>query len=347
MPKTKHTYIFQKLKYQLFIGWLIFGIVHFLILHYEYGINAYFSAIDSFLSGTFLLVVIVSVSQFLTFYQRRKSNFFYAWLITTIESVISTFIIIFLLKKFHHDPYYMEFLNTSLAIRLILSALICNSVVNAILLLNKIEEKEEERGRDAGTKEMIKEAELQKLQQQLQPHFLFNSLNSINALIISNPGEAGIMIQKLSDFLRYTSKTSDEQWINLKEELKYLELYLDIEKIRFGHRLEVEKQIEDKCLENLIPTMILQPIVENAIKFGLYGTTDKVKIQLSVNCENNTSTITVTNPFDEDALPPKGTGFGLNGIKRRLYLLYTRNDLLQTQTNDCMFICSIKIPEKK
>ncbi len=89
-------------------------------------------------------------------------------------------------------------------------------------------------------RQLAKDAELYKLRQQLQPHFLFNSLNSISALVTSRPEQARKMIQQLSDFLRGTLKKEENQWITLEEELQHLELYLDIEKVRFGHRLHTE-----------------------------------------------------------------------------------------------------------
>ncbi len=97
------------------------------------------------------------------------------------------------------------------------------------------QQKNEQRKTDA--EKLAKEAELFKLRQQLQPHFLFNSLNSINALIGSRPEEARKMVQQLSDFLRGTIKKEETQWVNLQEEIQYLQLYLDIEKVRFGNRL--------------------------------------------------------------------------------------------------------------
>ena len=120
---------------------------------------------------------------------------------------------------------------------------------------------------------MAKESELFKLRQQLQPHFLFNSLNSINALIGNRPDEARKMVQQLSDFLRGTIKKEETQWVTLQEEMQYLQLYLDIEKVRFGNRLSTAIEIGEDVSEMTLPALILQPIVENAIKFGLYDTT--------------------------------------------------------------------------
>ena len=117
--------------------------------------------------------------------------------------------------------------------------------------------------------------------QQLQPHFLFNSLNSINALIGFKPDEARKMIHQLSDFLRGTLKKDDDQLqVTLNDELQHLNLYLEIEKVRFGHRLQTEISCDERSGSAKLPSMLLQPIVENAIKFGLYDTTGEVVVSL-------------------------------------------------------------------
>ena len=193
---------------------------------------------------------------------------------------------------------------------------------------------------------LSKEAELSKLRQQLQPHFLFNSLNSISALTGTQPEKARYMIQQLSDFLRGTLKKDDQQWNTLQEEIEYLGLYLDIEKVRFGHRLQTEIICEGDAELLKLPALLLQPIVENAIKFGLYDTTGEVLIKLDAVAEKNYLRIKVQNPFDpETSQPLKGTGFGLSSVQRRLFLLFSRHDLLSTQKDAEQFITTILIPQ--
>jgi LytS/YehU family sensor histidine kinase len=124
-------------------------------------------------------------------------------------------------------------------------------------------------------------------------------------------------------------------------------LYLEIEKIRFGHRLQTEISISEKAKDAFIPPLLLQPIVENAIKFGLYDTTGEVLIKIQANQENNQLNITISNPFDpETSSPTRGTGFGLASVQRRLFLLFGRNDSLKTMTRDNHFITSIIIPQQ-
>lgn len=214
------------------------------------------------------------------------------------------------------------------------------------LLLFTQEEEQTINKRRADMERLSKEAELFKLRQQLQPHFLFNSLNSITALTGTQPEKARHMIQQLSDFLRGTLKKDDQHWTTLEEEIQYLRLYLDIEKVRFGHRLQTEISYNDEMLQYKLPALLLQPVVENAIKFGLYDTTGDVLITLDATIENTYLKIRLRNPYDpETSMPNTGTGFGLSSIQRRLFLLFARQDLLSTQKDQNHFITTILIPQ--
>lgn len=165
-------------------------------------------------------------------------------------------------------------------------------------------------------------------------------------MVMLRPTDAQTMVQQLSDFLRITIKRADEQWIDFAEELHYLELYLSIEKIRFGHRLDIDIKRDEGSLYWKMPTLLLQPLVENAIKFGLYGTTGKVTITIDAFVKSNQLEMMVTNPFERDMQPSSGSGFGLSGLRRRLYLLFAQNDLLETRIENNVFVVTIKIPQK-
>jgi two-component system, LytTR family, sensor kinase len=155
------------------------------------------------------------------------------------------------------------------------------------------------------------------------------------------------MLQQLSSFLRSTLTKEDNQQVTLREELQQLELYLTIEKVRFGNRLQTIIKTEDAALQLQLPALLLQPLVENAIKFGLYGTTGETAIELHASFISNQLVIAIINPFDNDSAPDeKGTGFGLNSVKRRLYLLFGRHDLLGTEINGNRFIVSVTIPQQ-
>mgnify|MGYP003694002953 CR=1 FL=1 len=159
------------------------------------------------------------------------------------------------------------------------------------------------------------------------------------------PDEARKMVQQLSDFLRGTMRKRRKSADQFSEELEYLKLYLEIEKVRFGYRLKTELDIAEESLRWKIPSLLLQPIMENAIKFGLYGTTGEVTIALRARVIDKYLVIAVMNPYDADMQMPTGTGFGLNSVKGRLYLLFARSDLVEINKEKNYFVVVIKIPD--
>mgnify|MGYP006278481905 CR=1 FL=1 len=187
--------------------------------------------------------------------------------------------------------------------------------------------------RDARKKELktyqletqLAKAQLQVLKMQLQPHFLFNTLNSISALVHRDVELADTMITKLSDLLRITLDSTEEQLILLEQEISFLRNYLDIEKIRFQDRLQVEFDIDPQTRNLLVPSLILQPLVENAIKYGVapYSKLGQISIRSALNngflelnvCDNGTGL-----PKNEDDILNRG--IGLRNTKERLEQLF-------------------------
>lgn len=188
--------------------------------------------------------------------------------------------------------------------------------------------------------------QLNSLQQQFKPHFLFNSLNSINALTVQNPEEARRMIHLLSEFMRGSVKEDQSELVLLSQEINHIQLYTNIEKVRFGDRLVVNFSIPEKCVELLIPSLILQPIIENAIKYGLYGHTENVIINVNADCEDNALNIEISNPHDSNTqLSSKGTGYGLSSIRKKMLILFNQNNLLQTSEKNGIFTTTLKVPQ--
>jgi len=181
-----------------------------------------------------------------------------------------------------------------------------------------------------------KDAELYKLRQQINPHFLFNALNSINALIQFDKEKARNMIVNLSQYYRNTININEQEWHTIEQELDDIILYFNIEKIRFGHRLQLEISCPDELKQYSVPPLLYQPLVENAIKHGLYGTIGEIRIIISVYITRSSSgkqfiTFQIDNPFDHTtATKAQGTGFGLDNIKRRMYLLFATHNLFRT-----------------
>jgi two-component system LytT family sensor kinase len=251
-----------------------------------------------------------------------------------------------LIQEIIKTKEYEQFLTQSHYIRFFINWLMVVMVALVTWSWSFFRDQQESINRKEDAERLAREAELANLRQQLQPHFLFNSLNSISALVGSQPERARNMIQQLSDFLRGTLKKDDKQLITLKEELTHLQLYLEIEKVRFGHRLATAIHASEGCQLLTLPSLLLQPIVENAIKFGLYDTLGDIEISLSARMENNYLLVEVKNPFDPNtAAPKKGTGFGLQSVNRRLFLVYGQPNLLKVEQEERIFITTLKIPQ--
>jgi hypothetical protein len=326
------------------ICWLVLMLDHSIVLHWL-DVPWQAAIIDSIISNILLLLICLLVMNTLRYYLPRREQylhiFFWCVFLSTVWLAITRWLLGMTLQQFTGYP---ELLGHSLSIRYSIGFLLLGCVTMISVLWYTWEEQKENETRKADAEKLAKEAELYKLRQQLQPHFLFNSLNSINALIGSRPQEARKMVQELSDFLRGTIKKEENQLITLSEELDYLKLYLDIEKVRFGYRLKTEIDTTDEALTCSMPSLLLQPLMENAIKFGLYGTTGEVLISLRAGVAGDHLVVTVTNPYDPDMQMPAGTGFGLKSVKRRLYLLFGRNDLVETNQANNAFVVTFKIP---
>lgn len=245
---------------------------------------------------------------------------------------------------FAEESDYLELLESSFLYRWVFLGVVIQLLAVLAVVISKLAGQEELSRREGQLLQLSKDAELAQLRQQLQPHFLFNSLNSIHALVLASPQRAREMVLLLSDFLRGTLRSEGQSRISLSDELKYLGMYFDIERVRFGHRLLVEMEVAPEVESLKIPPLLVQPLVENAIKYGLYGTLGEVKIRISCQKEENYLLITVQNPFDPQDSGPEGIGFGLSSIERRLFLIFGRTDLLLKSAENNLFQVQLKLP---
>ena len=317
------------------------------VLH-RLGISWNIAIVDGIVSNALLSILVLSVVIFYRYYQPGTSNrlfrLFHGLGVTILYSILLNWLFHFI---FSANNEYLSFIEKSMPIRLMYAFLMVAFISVLNWMFSQMEEKQTQDQRKAETDQIVIEVELVRLRQQLQPHFLFNSLNSISALAGSKPNEAREMIQKLSDFLRGTLKKEEQKIVTLKEELEHLNLYLDIEKVRFGYRLQTILNVDEKTLFLKLPPLLIQPIVENAIKFGLYDTIDAITISIDATIENELLCISVKNPYDSETLRAnEGLGFGLTSIQRRLQLLYARNDLMLTEKKENIFTATLKIPQQ-
>jgi LytS/YehU family sensor histidine kinase len=171
-------------------------------------------------------------------------------------------------------------------------------------------------------KVLTRDAELRALRAQIDPHFLYNSLNSISALTGTDPPAARQMCLLLAEFLRTTLRVSTQESITLADELTLADRFLSIEQVRFGQRLQVERRIDDGVAECRVPPLVLQPLLENAVAHGIAGLIDGGTIRLDITRRDGRVSISVENPRDPDALPRRGAGVGLDNVRRRLAIVF-------------------------
>jgi LytS/YehU family sensor histidine kinase len=177
---------------------------------------------------------------------------------------------------------------------------------------------------------------------------LFNSLNSASLLTLTEPEKAHEMIVALSEYLRYSISGNHQALASLSTELDNAKRYLGIEKIRFGERLEMNFQLDEICLDLAVPTMILQPLYENAIKHGVYEATTTVWINTIVERVNGFLRVEITNSFQPGGVGKKGAGLGIRNVRERLRMIYGVDQAwLQTEKFDTMFVARLSIPARK
>ena len=191
-----------------------------------------------------------------------------------------------------------------------------------------------------------KEMQISLLKSQINPHFLFNTLNSISTLVSTSKEQARRLITQLSDIFRYALDSHSGEKVKLIHEIDFIENYIRIQQVRFGDRLRFEKNIDTSCLGISIPPMILQPLVENSIKHGVYNSLDEVKITLHTKKIDNLLFIIIGNDYDKNETNKKGTGTGLTNIRKRLKLLYNNDNLMLINDYDNYFEVTIKIPQQ-
>jgi sensor histidine kinase YesM len=186
-------------------------------------------------------------------------------------------------------------------------------------------------------------ARLQALRAQLQPHFLFNSLNAVATLLRRDVRLAEATLMSLSELLRLALTQSEKQEVSLREELAFVQRYLEIQQTRFGEKLRVEQDIDPAALDCLVPTLVLQPLIENAIRHGIEPSESAGLVRLSATKTDGKLVLAVEDdgvglsplPLDtrhSTPLTPRGTGIGLTNLRARLVALYGTEQKLELVT---------------
>jgi LytS/YehU family sensor histidine kinase len=212
---------------------------------------------------------------------------------------------------------------------------------------------QEEKQRGLKMMSMAHEAQLKMLRYQLNPHFLFNTLNAISTLILDRETElANTMVTRLSRFLRYSLDNDPMQKVTVEEEIESLRLYLDIEKVRFDERLRLHFDIEQSAADAMMPSLLLQPLVENSIKYAIAQSIHGGSIAVEARVVDDDLVLTVADDGPgldlRNGKAPKGGGVGITNTRERLREVYGAGQSLRlTSTEPHGLTITIRIPLEK
>lgn len=191
---------------------------------------------------------------------------------------------------------------------------------------------------------LAREAELKALKAQVHPHFLFNSLNSISALTTSDPARARELCILLAEFFRRSLALGDRPTVALDEELAVVRSYLAIEGLRLGARLSVQESVDEPAKACSLPPLLLQPLVENAIRHGIATCTEGGVVRLEARTDGKTLRILVENPFDPESPARPGVGLGLTSVRRRLAACYGERAAMNAERSPGRFQVALVMP---
>jgi len=330
--------------------WFLVAIIHFVFI-YLTGVDSwYMASLDSLVFNVIFFFIGLSMWYPCEYYRNKESktvnliiNHLSVMVFAGFVWIGASYNILILLSD--EDEAYRSFLYDSLLFRGISGIFYYSIVLLIYYILSYYQNLQEKISNEGKLRELLRTAELNYLKSQINPHFLFNSLNSISSLTLSMPEKARDMIILLSDFLRYVVSQPENKPVPLKHEIENIKRYLEIEKVRFGEKLEFVFNIPDDCLNTLIPVLILQPLYENAVKHGVYESVDPITIHTEARFGSDWVEIKISNNYENFVVQAKGAGIGIKNIRERLRLMFNNPDLLSIKKEDNIFEVLLKIPQ--
>jgi two-component system LytT family sensor kinase len=346
----QHPLIKNKINlYSYFMVWISVCGIHTFTFSHFFNIPIGISITDaSITTATFAVLGLLSwyTVRFISIDRKQITLVVFNHLVAALLFIYMWYLISdLLLRNMIHDKDYLFFLYAATPFRIVgVSFLYC--ILALSFYLYKFYDSYKARiEKDAAWKTLAKESELTLLKSQLQPHFIFNSLNSIHALMEIDTERAKQMLTDLSSYLRLSIEKNEKELIPLSEELENSELYYSIEKIRFGNRLLIETNIKEETLPLLVPNMILQPLLENAIKHGIFESTEVITIQIDSWLTEKFLHISIKNNHDPEVKKKPGYGLGIKHVQNRFALLYGRKNLVRILDEKGIFQIELTIPQ--
>jgi two-component system, LytTR family, sensor kinase len=329
--------------------WLLLGLGQSLSYYFAYGYFAGLSVTDGILSILIYSGIALSLWYPFSFFIRSKTSNYSLISNLVISGAVTVIIWLFITKNavqliLPSRYNYSEFWEATFPFRIGSGFFIYGLIILSYFLFISLTNLSEKNAKEARLETLVKEIELKMLRSQINPHFLFNTLNSVSSLTITDPEKARMMVIKLSDFMRYALTSKDDRPVELRSELENLRLYLDIEKVRFGDKLIYEEVIDEECLKQKIPVMLLQPLFENAVKHGVYESTNPVKLVMNALYKDEYLEITISNNYETEITSASGTGSGLQNVSRRLELFYEGKAFIKTTRDKGIHTVRLFIP---
>lgn len=329
--------------------WLLFSVFQVLLLYFVSKLSLNISVIDTLVHNVLFGLIGFAILPVVNYSKLDASNasntifthvsaaavLIFAWVSLSYIALSTLFI---------DSPAYLSFISNSFPFRITQGVVFYFLLVLNFYLLIYYDNSRKQSVREAELLGKVKEAELSMLKSQLNPHFIFNSLNSLSYLTLTDAPKAQEMVINLANFLRF-SLNSPDKLVTLQEELKAIEQYLSIEKVRFEERLDIIIDSSEAATALKLPSMVLQPLVENAVKYGVYESVKGNHIHVKCSEKNGSLVVSVTNDFEAIGVPKKGAGVGLNNVKERLKLVYSQDNLLTIRKTEKEFSVEIHVPQ--
>ncbi|MBC9930027.1 sensor histidine kinase [Chitinophaga qingshengii] len=336
--------IFKEMSVMLRIQWGMWGLLFLLLFFTLLPEDGFTQAIAyaSFNTGFYALVIYGNIS-FLyprLWLKNRKVQYIMAVLVFLIGAVlIRTYGMMWLYNTFF-NPKEDQHVTTMILMRYLsgmLTVFLLSFILRIFIAYFILKQKTEK------MQQQHAQTELELLKSQVQPHFLFNTLNNIYYEAFREAPRTALLIERLSDIMRYFVDESPKDKVNLSTEIKFLENYIALEKIRIRHEigLTFNKDVDEDCR---IPPMLLMTFVENIFKHGIDKTSTRNQIEISLLCRNNHLTFSTRNEVPREVVAVSQRGSGIDNLRKRLVLLYGNNFELKTDRSDNHFNASLTVP---
>ncbi|MBN1652122.1 MAG: histidine kinase [Bacteroidales bacterium] len=349
----KHPLFVNKTIFGLYIlAWVMLIGIQTLAFFQLFSVSWFYALMDSLLFGSLYFLIGIGVWYFIRITQPDKNNL----LPFALDHLASAIIIVslwvyggtYLLSLiFSNSTEYVDLIWSSIAWRYGNGFMFYIILIVVYYLYENNKEEQERKEMEAELRSTLQITEIDLLRSKLNPHFLFNSLNSLNALIQTDTESASRMLIQLADFLRFSIEKDKQEEIAFKEELENLERYMAIEQVRFGDRLKFVHAFQDNALDLKIPAMLMQPLIENTIKYGLGSKLGAIEVYISGKKQAGELVIEIENSYDKSANVKKGSGHGIENVRKRLEMIYKNAAEFSIEKTQDVFKVRILIPQRE